>query len=122
MIIRMEFDLEDVERIIRAIKKYADDLDTGESYDYYYISDYFLKVKREINKLEARYDEVKKYGYNWVGMYFFTYDEAKVLFLDSENVIYKCYPDGTESEVDEYDELEDGYWYGIEKENYKVEI
>jgi hypothetical protein len=112
MILRMELSLEDIKRIINAV----------DAFDYFDISDHLIDSLKELEKIEKRYDEVKAYGYDWDGMYFFSYDEAYSLYLDSDLVLYKCYPDGTESEVEEYDEIEKGYWYGVEKEKYKIEV
>lgn len=71
------------------------------------------------------YKNLKKmfdYGYTWIGMIpFSTVFMAEDMFYSNQSV-YKLYPDGTESEVEELDDFSSEFMYGKERPFHVIKI
>ena len=91
--------------IVRAAERSGDMFDSDNVFygrnnpdkanSYYDLAFKFLKIREFLHSQEDKYEEVRDYGYDYNGMFFFNPEEVEKLFYNY--TIYKCYPDGTDT-------------------------
>lgn len=116
--------------IVRAAERSGDMFDSDNVFygrnnpdkanSYYDLAFKFLKIREFLHSQEDKYEEVRDYGYDYNGMFFFNPEEVEKLFYNY--TIYKCYPDGTDTLLESWNQIEDGFYYGIEKDDYIIEV